>query len=149
MTAAIVQFVFGAATVVLSLQLPLGNVRLPGTGFFPLVLGLLLIGLAATQGIRLHLAKSRASAPAPSPAPKAEGASRRVALFIGVVALAIVLLQPAGYVAATLVLMVGLLRVLGVAWGASALIAAGSALASHVIFVRWLGIPMPGGPWGF
>jgi hypothetical protein len=145
MTAAIVQLLFGAATVVLSLQLPLGTLRLPGTGFFPLVLGLLLMGLAAAQGIRLRLAQ----APAKPPAPPVEGAARRVALFIGVVALAIVLLQPAGYVAAMLVLMVGLLRVLGVAWGTSALIAACSALASHFVFVRWLGIPMPAGPLGF
>jgi len=72
-----------------------------------------------------------------------------VALFIGVVALAIALLQPAGYVVSTLVLMLGLLRVLGVSWGASALIAASSALASHLVFVRWLGIPMPAGLLGF
>jgi hypothetical protein len=45
--------------------------------------------------------------------------------------------------------MVGLLRVLGVSWGVSALIAACSALASHFIFVRWLGIPMPAGLLGF
>jgi len=145
MSAALVLFVFGAATAALSLQLPLGTLRLPGTGFFPLVLGLLLMALAATQAVRLRLAR----APEKPPAPRAEGAMRRVALFIGVVALAIVLLQPAGYVVSTLVLMLGLLRVLGVSWGASALIAASSALASHLVFVRWLGIPMPAGLLGF
>jgi hypothetical protein len=145
MSAAIALFAFGAVTAALSLQLPLGTLRLPGTGFFPLVLGLLLMGLAATQGVRLHLAKAPAAPPALPP----EGAARRVSLFIGVVALATALLQPAGYVAATLVLMVGLLRVLGVAWETSALIAACSALASHFVFVRWLGIPMPTGPLGF
>jgi putative tricarboxylic transport membrane protein len=148
MTAAIALFVFGAATVALALQLPLGTLRMPGTGFFPLVLGLLLVALAAAQGVRLFLAKAPAPAAA-APAPPPDGATRRVALFIGVIALATLLLQPAGYVVATLVLMVGLLRALGVAWGACALIAASSAVASHFVFVRWLGIPMPAGPLGF
>jgi putative tricarboxylic transport membrane protein len=145
MTAAIALLVFGAVTVALSLQLPLGTVRMPGTGFFPLVLGLLLVALAVAQGIQLHLAK----APAPAPAPPADGATRRVVFFIGVMALATLLLQPVGYVVATLILMVGLLRVLGVAWGACVIIAASSAAASYFVFVRWLGIPMPAGPLGF
>lgn len=152
MTAAIALLAFGAVTVALSLQLPLGSVRMPGTGFFPLVLGLLLVALAAAQGIRIHLARARAKAPAtPAPAPvaSADGATRRVGLFIGVVALATLLLQPAGYAVATLVLMVGLLRVLGVGWGACVLISVSAAVASHFVFVRWLGIPMPAGPLGF
>ena len=154
MTAAIALLVFGAVTVALSLQLPLGTLRMPGTGFFPLVLGFLLVALAAAQGIRLLLAKARAPAPAtpmpaPAPAASADGATRRVVFFIGVVALATLLLQPAGYVVATLILMVGLLRVLGVGWGACALIALSAAVASHFVFVRWLGIPMPAGPLGF
>ena len=40
MTAAISLFVFGAITAALSLQLPLGTLRMPGSGFFPLALGL-------------------------------------------------------------------------------------------------------------
>ena len=156
MIAAIALLAFGAVTVALSLQLPLGTLRMPGTGFFPLVLGLLLVVLAAAQGTRLLLARARARAAAAPPpatpppaAQPADGAAQRVVLFIGVVALATLLLQPAGYVASTLLLMVGLLRVLGVSWGACVLIAASSALASHFVFVRWLGIPMPAGPFGF
>lgn len=49
MTAAIVLFLFGVLTAVLSLQLPIGNLRAPGSGFFPFALGLALMGLAAAQ----------------------------------------------------------------------------------------------------
>ena len=149
MTAAISLFLFGAVTAALSLQLPLGTLRAPGSGFFPLVLGLTLIGLAAAHAVHLHLER-----PKPAIAPEAasrrlDDATRRVLLFMGVVALSTALLQPIGYVASSLLLMLGLLKVLGVRWGFSGLIAAGSALASHFLFVQWLKIPMPPGPFGF
>lgn len=145
MSAAIALLVFGAVTVALSLQLPLGTLRAPGSGFFPLVLGVLLAGLAALQAIRVYLERPASVAPAPAD----NGAALRVVLFMGVVALATALLQTIGYVAFGLLLMLGLLRVLGAGWGASALIAAGSAIASYFLFVQWLRIPMPAGPLGF
>ena len=58
MTAAVAQLLLGAITAVLSLQLPLGTFRLPGSGLFPLALGLLLAALSAIQIARLLLAKS-------------------------------------------------------------------------------------------
>jgi len=153
MTAAIAWFVFGAITAALSLQLPLGTLRAPGSGLFPLVLAVLLMGLAAAQAARLLFARRKAAA-APGPTPKAasrwpDAAAQRVLLFIGVVALTIALLQPVGYVASTFLLMLGLLRIFGSGWRASLLIAAGAAAAAHVLFVRWLDIPMPAGPFGF
>jgi hypothetical protein len=148
MSAAIALAAFGAVTVALALQLPLGTLRLPGSGFFPLVLGALLMGLAALHAVHLFLAKPAQPAAA-APQPRFDDARRRVLLFIGVVAFSIALLQPAGYVASTVILMVGLLRVFGVAWGPSTAIAAGSAIACYVLFVQWLRIPMPAGPLGF
>jgi hypothetical protein len=149
MTAAIAWFAFGAITAVLALQYPLGTLRAPGSGLFPLALGLMLMGLAAAQAVRLRLAQPKPAA-APEAAPRRRGeATRRVLLFMGVVALATALLQTIGYVASGLLLMVGLLRVFGVGWGVAAIIAALSAVGSHVLFVQWLGIPMPAGPFGF
>jgi putative tricarboxylic transport membrane protein len=152
-TAAISLFLFGAVTAALSMQYPLGTLRMPGSGFFPLLLGVMLMGLAAAQAAQLLLARPKpAAAPEPKPAVPAwrlDDAARRVLLFIGVVALATALLQPIGYVAANFLLMLGLLRVFGGGWRASVLIAACSAIASYVLFVRWLEIPMPAGPFGF
>jgi hypothetical protein len=149
MIAAVALFAFGALTAVLSLQLPLGTLRLPGSGLFPLALGLLLMALAAGQLLRLRLAKPPAAAAAPAAKPASDGAARRVVLFVAVVALAVALLEPIGYVASSFLLMLGLLAVLGVRWGRAALVAAVSAAASYLLFVQWLKIPMPAGPFGF
>lgn len=147
MTAAIALLAFGALTAGLSLQLPLGTLRAPGSGFFPFALGLMLVALAGAELLRLRLARPK---PAPAaPAPAADGTARRVVLFMAVVAFTTALLQPIGYVGSSFLLMLGLLRVLGLRWGASALIAALSAAACYALFVLWLRIPMPAGPLGF
>lgn len=149
MTAAIALLVFGALTAGLSLQLPLGTLRAPGSGFFPLALGLMLVALAAGELLRLRLAKPKPAPAAPAPPPAEEGTARRVVLFMVVVAVSTALLQLIGYVGSSFLLMLGLLRVLGLRWGASTLIAALSAAACYVLFVLWLRIPMPAGPFGF
>jgi putative tricarboxylic transport membrane protein len=149
MTAAIAWFVFGAITAALSLQYPIGSLWAPGSGLYPLVLGVMLMGLAAAHAARLRLEQPK-RAVAPGATPRRLGdATRRVLLFIGVAALSTALLQPIGYVASGFLLMLGLLRVFGMRWGFAALIAVLSAVAAHVLFVRVLGIPMPAGPFGF
>ena len=148
MTSAIALFLFGGLTAALSLQLPLGTLRAPGTGLFPLALGVMLMALAAAHAVQLHL--SRSKAPGEPAAKKASnGATARVALFMAVVALATALLQVIGYVASAFLLMLGLLRVFRVKWSTATLVAALAAAASHLLFVLWLKIPMPPGPLGF
>jgi len=149
MTAAIAWFVLGTITAALSLRYPIGSLWAPGSGLYPFVLGLMLMGLAAAHAVRIRLAPPK-PAVAPDAAPRRLGdATRRVLLFIGVAALSTALLQPIGYVASGFLLMLGLLRVFGVRWGVAALIAVLSAVASHFLFVQVLGIPMPAGPFGF
>jgi hypothetical protein len=152
MTAAAAWFVFGVITAALSLQYPLGTLRAPGSGLFPLALGLTLMALAAAHAVKLRLAQPRQAPPQPAPEAAAGAradARRRVALFVAVMALATVLLPRIGYVASSFLLMLGLLRVLNVRWGLATLIAVAAAIASHFLFVRWLSIPMPPGPLGF
>jgi hypothetical protein len=152
MTAAATWFVFGVITAALSLQYPLGTLRAPGSGLFPLALGLTLMALAAAHAVKLRLAQPRQAPPQPAPEAAAGAradARRRVALFVAVMALATVLLPRIGYVASSFLLMLGLLRVLNVRWGLATLIAVAAAIASHFLFVRWLSIPMPPGPLGF
>jgi len=149
MPAAITLFLFGAATAALSFGLPLGTLRAPGSGFFPLVLGLLLMGLAASHGIRLHLARAKPAAVPTPPAPPAassDGATLRVVLFMGAVALATAVLETVGYATVSFLLMLALLQILGVRkWHVSGLIALVSAGFSQVVFVHWLRIPLPSG----
>jgi hypothetical protein len=152
MTAAIALFVFGAVTAALSLQLPLGTPRMPGTGMFPLVLGVMLMVLAATQAVRLHLARPKPVLPeAPAaPQPKRDGATQRVALFMGAVVVATALLSSLGYPFTSFLLMLALLWVLGIrkphVLGAISL---GSAIVCYFVFVQWLKIPLPSGVLGF
>ena len=148
MGAAISMFVFGAITAALSLQLPLGELRMPGTGFFPLALGLALMALAAGHGVQLYRARPKAAAPetpAAPPAPGGDGATRRVALFVAGVVAAVALLQPLGYALSSFLLMLVLLQILGLRLWYSASIALLSAAASYVVFLRWLKIPLPSG----
>jgi putative tricarboxylic transport membrane protein len=174
MGAAICLLTFGAVAVALSLRLPLGTLRAPDSGFFPLVLGALLVGLAAVHGAQLWRARrparaeaageggapvagaSVAGAPSSAAAPhageeprRASGATGRVLAFLGVVAASTALLGPLGYGTASFLLMLGLLRLLGVRWSASGVLALACAVAAHVVFVRWLRIPLPVGPMGF
>ena len=44
---AVVFFVFGAITTILSLQMPIGSLRAAGSGLFPLGLGILLMVLSS------------------------------------------------------------------------------------------------------
>jgi len=148
MSAAISLFVFGAITAALSLQLPLGAPRMPGSGFFPLALGLALMALAAGHGIQIYLARPKAAAPqtpAAPAAPEGDGATRRVVLFVAGVIAAVALLKPLGYVFTSFLLMLVLLQILGLRLWYSASIALLSAAASYVVFVRWLKIPLPSG----
>ncbi len=151
MTAAIALFAFGAVTTLLSLMLHLGTLRAPDSGFFPLVLGVLLMVLAAIHGVQLHLAKAPAPPAAPAPPvapapPAAEGSTLKVVLFVGAVALATALFDTLGYTLVSFLLMLGLLQVLGVRkWYVSGGIALVSAAAAQVVFVHWLKIPLPAG----
>ena len=148
MSAAISLFVFGAITAALSLQLPLGAPRMPGSGFFPLALGLALMALAAGHGIQIYLARPKAAAPqtpAAPAAPEGDGATRRVVLFVAGVIAAVALLKPLGYVFTRFLLMLVLLQILGLRRWHSVSIALLSAAACYFVFVRWLKIPLPSG----
>jgi len=151
MSGAISLFLFGAITAALSLQFPLGAPRMPGSGFFPLALGLALMALAAGHGIQIYLARPKAAAPetpATAAAPEGDGATRRVVLFVAGVIAAVALLQPLGYALSSFLLMLVLLQILGIRrWYASVAIALASAAVCYVVFVHWLKIPLPSGWW--
>jgi len=145
MAASVILFLFGGITLLLSLQLSLGTLRMPGSGFFPLLLGLLLMGLAACQTFLLWRRAGAGTAESPTEG-KAEGSARQVLIFMGIIALATAVLDLLGFPLVAFLLMLALLQLLGVRrWRDSALIAFLTAGASYILFVRWLQIPMPKG----
>jgi hypothetical protein len=150
MAAAVVLLAFGALTALLSLQLPMGSLRAPDSGFFPLVLGSMLVALATVHVVQLRLAARASETETPARAagapPAGRAASRRVLSFLGAVLIATALLPVLGYAPVAFLLMLALLEILGMRprWTA-ALVALVTAGVCQVLFVRWLGIPLPGG----
>ena len=145
MAAAVALLLFGGITALLSLQLPVGSLRGPGSGFFPLALGLTLMALAGAHILQLHYAPSPPATEPEAPRGPA-GSTGRVVRFVGVVAIATALLEPLGYPLVSLLLMLALLRGLGIRrWRVSGLIALLTATAAYLLFVRWLNIPLPKG----
>jgi divalent metal cation (Fe/Co/Zn/Cd) transporter len=153
MTAAIALFVFAVATVLASLTLAVGTVRAPGSGLFPLVLGLLLAVLSLAQGASVYRQHHRRAPATSGPAVAAERFSdgtRRVLLFMGAVAVAVALLPVIGYALASLLLMAALLRIFGVVrWPVIGVLSVATASMCWLVFVRILAIPLPAGLPGF
>jgi hypothetical protein len=149
MTPTIVLLLFGAVTAGLSLQIRVGTLRAPGSGFFPFYLGLLLILLAT-----IHLGQSwrdgrvlAESQQAPSGFPA--GAWRRVLLFLAAMTFGTGALPILGYPLVAFLLMGILLCILGVRrWPRIVVIALCTAGVCYVLFVRWLQIPLPTGALG-
>jgi putative tricarboxylic transport membrane protein len=145
MLASVLLLLFGGMTLLLSLQLPLGTLHMPGSGFFPFLLGLLLMGLAACQTFLLWRRAGAGTAESAAEG-QADGSARQVLIFMGIIVLATALLELLGFPLVAFLLMLALLKLLGVRrWRDSALIALLTAGASYMLFVRWLQIPMPKG----
>jgi putative tricarboxylic transport membrane protein len=143
MIPAMLLVLLGAITALASLQLPLGTLNRPGSGFFPLLLGLILMGLAAC-----HLWQVRqAAATMPRAGVKdGRGSARRVLLFLGAIGLATALLDSLGFPLITFLLMLAMLEIIGLRRRRdSVVIALGTAVAAYVLFVQWLQIPLPKG----
>jgi putative tricarboxylic transport membrane protein len=142
MAPALLLLLFGVVTAGLSLQIRVGTLRAPGSGFFPFYLGLLLILLAA-----IHLAqlwREGRSLPAGDQGAGTQGSWQRVLIFLGATVLATGLLTVLGYPLAAFLLMALLLYILGVRrWVHVVVIALCAAGVSYALFVRWLQIPLP------
>jgi putative tricarboxylic transport membrane protein len=141
----IVIFLFGAATVLLSLRMPLGTFRIAGTGMFPLLLGILLMILSGIFVLK-NLSQGMAAKAKREPSPEPSGSPIQLILFLGTMVLATLFFNRLGYPLISFLLMLGLLRILGMKrWAFSILISCVTAVGSYFLFVRWLDIPMPKG----
>ncbi len=140
----IVIFLFGAATTLLSLSMPIGTFRKSGTGMFPLTLGILLMFLSGLFLLRLFL-KNRATLEKSSTG-EIPGSSRQLILFFGMMVLVTLLFNRLGYPLSSFLLMLALLRVLGVRrWTFNLPLSILTAVVCYFLFVQWLKIPLPKG----
>jgi hypothetical protein len=112
----------------------------PGARLMPAVLGVVLAALGVA-----HLV---------GPAFEVEGwpdapARRRLAVVFGALALYAAALPYLGFLPATALFVLFLVRVLGTfSWTAALVLTGAISIASDVVFVRWLGMPLPPGPLG-
>lgn len=141
----IILFLFGGATLALSLGMPIGNFRAAGTGLFPMILGILLMVLSGLFLAGLVAAK-RKSPSAPPAVPAEPPFGRQWAMFMGATVLAVALFGTLGFPLTVFLLMALLLRSLGMRkWGGVALLSLATALSAYALFVKILKIPLPAG----
>ena len=124
-------------------QVPLGTLRMPGAGFFPLVLGLTLGGLSI--GL---LAQSLANRTRGSPRIWPE--RPEVLYLMASIAVAAWLFERAGFLPAMALFLGAALRVLGTRnWATVVVAALVGSVVSYVVFGRALQIALPTGPLPF
>ena len=141
----IVIFLFGGATVLLSLKMPIGTFRMAGTGMFPLFLGILLMFLSGAFVLKIFFQDKEKQVKKESSA-EPTGSPIQLTLFLGTMVLATLFFNQLGYPLISFLLMFGLLRTLGIKrWGLNILISVVTAVGSYFLFVKWLDIPMPKG----
>jgi putative tricarboxylic transport membrane protein len=128
----------GIAVIIGALQLPLGTPLDPQPGFFPLMAGIFLSGVSI-----LHLIRAF---PKKSPGRQTAGAAWRPTLLISGLFVYSIILDPLGYVIATVVLSMIILRILeSKAWWKLVTIGLAASIGSYILFDRILGVTLPPG----
>jgi putative tricarboxylic transport membrane protein len=141
----IVIFLFGGATALLSLKMPIGTFRMAGTGMFPLLLGILLMFLSCIFFLKLFYQGKKTTVRRDSVA-EVRGSPIQLILFFGTMVLATAFFNQLGYPLTSFLLLVALLRTLGMKqWIPNILLSFMTAVASYFLFVQWLQIPLPKG----
>jgi putative tricarboxylic transport membrane protein len=113
-----------------------------GAKLMPAALAVVLAALGAG-----HLVPATAAAERPA-WPDAPG-WRRVAFVFGVLALYVATLPSFGFLPATALFVLIFLRALSTfSWATTLVLTGAIALASHVVFKHWLGMPLPSGLFG-
>jgi len=124
------------------LTLGFGSLAEPGSGFFPCVVGLVLAAAALPTGV------SALRRPARGPAPPPLGAAgvRRILLMLTGFVAWLLLLPPAGYVAATLVVAIAMSRTVGLeGWLRPIGLGVALAAALYLLFDVFFYVDLPRG----
>ncbi len=127
----------GVSFVVLSLPIPRGEVRSPGPGFMPLVMGAALTVLGAASAARAWRARSASAVPI---------GNRKVLLCVVALTASALLLQPLGFLPTMALFLAVLFRALGPApWWKAVTVAVVAAIGLWFLFDRVLGVLLPPG----
>jgi len=139
----IVIFAIGAGVLVASLSYPIGTLRNPGGGFFPLLASILLLVLSAVFTLQSFTTREGAN---PSAVAFSLGKEARERVILGVVGLLgyRYLIPVVGFAPATGVFIFFLGRFLeSYTWKKSVFFSAATAVSAYYLFQVVLKIPMP------
>ena len=137
----------GLSWMVLASRMTLWDGFAPGSGFLPLIFGILLVGLAAAA---LLLESAPASAGGPDDADGEPQPIRTPFVVLLALAAGVAGIEPAGFFAAMFLSMLFLFRMVEkLPLLSSILASAGTSAVLTLMFRTWLGVPLPKGPWGF
>ena len=137
----------GMLIILFSVQLPLGTIDRPGPGLIPFLLGMLLDGLALVLFFGSLAQKGKGKTAQPFWSDRARG-KKVIWAVVSMVVYAFVL-NYLGFVTATFLLMFFLFKMIftlkwTVALGAALL----TLLLTYLLFIAWLEIQLPSGPFG-
>jgi putative tricarboxylic transport membrane protein len=136
----------GIGVVIGSIRLHVGTLSMPQPGFFPLVGGLLLIGLSLILLVQGWLGRGTA----PRQPREAFGEWRRPLILVVSMSIYTAVLEAFGYVLPTIAIAAVVLRVLGVtSWKALILTSVGLSVGTYYLFGRIMGIELPAGVLSF
>jgi len=111
----------------------------PGPRFLPVSLGLLVAVLGGTIALRPAPDRTRET-------PAGAGAVLRIGGTLAALVLYALVFERLGYLVSTSAFVVVLMAAYGERrWPVVLAVAIGGALATHAVFARWLGVPLPPG----
>jgi putative tricarboxylic transport membrane protein len=128
----------GIGIAVGSINYKVGTFLDPQPGFFPLMWGILMVGLSSTLLVKGWMGRGK----------KTEGFGEvwRPAILMAGLGIYVGILEPLGYVLATFLITPFILRVMGVkSWKVLVLNAVFLPVGSHLLFVRMMGLQLPAG----
>jgi len=130
----------GVVYEVTAWQMPRGRIGYPGPGYFPLIVGAILILTGAACLIQaLVIRPSVAEAPAP-----ASRQTGRIWLLVSFLVLYAITVQPVGFPIALTLFLVASIWVFGYRkWLRALGIATALTVVSYLTFVLWLKVPLP------
>ena len=143
----ILLLLFAAFVTARAREMPYWMTNAPGPGFLPFWLGVMLGGASL---LMIGATLFRRTGPLPSTAEQPAAEVTRVAVVVGLTAGAAALALAVGLVLASGVFMIATLAYLRPG-RMTANLAAGliTPLVVWLLFVRWLAVPLPAGPFGF
>ncbi len=138
MIGGVLLILIGIGVIIWSIRLQVGTLLRPLSGFFPLLVGFMIIVLSLILFVRGWLGRGKA--------PQAFGNWQRPTIMVAGLAIYAVVLDPLGYIPSTIFISAVALRILEVrSWKVISLSSLVLSVTVYFLFTRVLGVELPAG----